>query len=187
MADFVRGNPQGDYPAEIIDGISMHRRIDVMTDNLAEVKEAREWFRPQTRRVAPITLDVMWDHFLSQHWAQLSPDLPLDEFVRYAERQIVPILPDSPPRFVNLNQYLWSERWLERYRENGFYSARAERHGQPPSTSRGATRLLAGSGYPLRPSGDAVLALLSADDAPGRKQTAVIATSLIGKSWLNDC
>lgn len=72
MADFVRGNPQGDYPAEIIDGIYMHRRIDVMTDNLAEVKEAREWFRPQTRRVAPITLDVMWDHFLSQHWAQLS-------------------------------------------------------------------------------------------------------------------
>ena len=53
MADFVRGNPQGDYPAEIIDGIFMHRRIDVMTDNLAEVKEAREWFRPQTRRVAP--------------------------------------------------------------------------------------------------------------------------------------
>lgn len=52
MADFVRGNPQGDYPAEIIDGIFMHRRIDVMTDNLAEVKEAREWFRPQTRRVA---------------------------------------------------------------------------------------------------------------------------------------
>lgn len=120
MADFVRGNPQGDYPAEIIDGIFMHRRIDVMTDNLAEVKEAREWFRPQTRRVAPITLDVMWDHFLSQHWAQLSPDLPLDEFVRYAERQIVPILPDSPPRFVNLNQYLWSERWLERYREMDF-------------------------------------------------------------------
>lgn len=97
MADFVRGNPQGDYPAEIIDGIFMHRRIDVMTDNLAEVKEAREWFRPQTRRVAPITLDVMWDHFLSQHWAQLSPDLPLDEFVRYAERQIVPILPESTP------------------------------------------------------------------------------------------
>ncbi|VFS60071.1 acyl carrier protein phosphodiesterase [Raoultella planticola] len=41
----------------------MHRRIDVMTDNLPEVKAARDWFRPQTRRVAPITLDVMWDHF----------------------------------------------------------------------------------------------------------------------------
>lgn len=40
--------------------------------------------------------------------------------MRYAERQIVPILPDSPPRFVNLNQYLWSERWLERYQEMDF-------------------------------------------------------------------
>lgn len=165
MADFVRGNPQGDYPAEIIDGIYMHRRIDVMTDNLAEVKEAREWFRPQTRRVAPITLDVMWDHFLSQHWAQLSPDLPLDEFVRYAERQIVPILPDSPPRFVNLNQYLWSERWLERYREMDFIQRVLNGMASRRPRLRGATRLPAGSGYPLRPSGDAVLALLSADDA----------------------
>lgn len=169
MADFVRGNPQGDYPAEIIDGIYMHRRIDVMTDNPAEVKEAREWFRPQTRRVAPITLDVMWDHFLSQHWTQLSPDLPLDEFVRYAERQIVPILPDSPPRFVNLNQYLWSERWLERYREMDFIQRVL--NGMASRRPRlEATRLLAGSGYPLRPSGDAVLALLSADDAPAENK-----------------
>ncbi|VTM86314.1 acyl carrier protein phosphodiesterase [Raoultella ornithinolytica] len=80
LADFVRGNPQADYPADIVDGIFMHRRIDVMTDNLPEVKAARDWFRPQTRRVAPITLDVMWDHFLSHHWARISPDMPLNEF-----------------------------------------------------------------------------------------------------------
>lgn len=73
LADFVRGNPQADYPADIVDGIFMHRRIDVMTDNLPEVKAARDWFRPQTRRVAPITLDVMWDHFLSHHWRVFHP------------------------------------------------------------------------------------------------------------------
>ena len=59
----------------------------------------------------------MWDHFLSHHWAQLSPDLPLNEFVRYAHAQVAQILPDSPPRFVNLNEYMWSERWLERYQQ----------------------------------------------------------------------
>ena len=42
LADFVRGNPQGEYPEDVVDGIYMHRRIDVMTDNLAEVKTARE-------------------------------------------------------------------------------------------------------------------------------------------------
>ncbi|QJT79450.1 ACP phosphodiesterase [Kosakonia sp. MUSA4] len=120
LADFVRGNPENLYAPAVVDGIHMHRRIDVLTDNLPEVKIAREGFRAQTRRVAPITLDVMWDHFLSRHWAQLSPDFSLEDFIRYAHAQVATILPESPPRFVNLNNYLWSERWLERYREMSF-------------------------------------------------------------------
>ncbi|EMU3749221.1 ACP phosphodiesterase [Salmonella enterica] len=120
LADFVRGNPATHYPPDVVEGIYMHRRIDVMTDNLPEVREAREWFRHETRRVAPITLDVMWDHFLSRHWMQISPDFPLQAFVGYAHAQVATILPDSPPRFVNLNDYLWSEKWLERYRDMDF-------------------------------------------------------------------
>lgn len=103
LADFVRGNPEENFPPDVVAGIHMHRRIDVLTDNLPEVREAREWFRRETRRVAPITLDVMWDHFLSRHWSQLSPDFPLQEFVCYAREQVMTILPDSPPRFINLN------------------------------------------------------------------------------------
>ncbi|ECW1600271.1 ACP phosphodiesterase [Salmonella enterica] len=120
LADFVRGNPATHYPPDVVEGIYMHRRIDVITDNLPEVREAREWFRHETRRVAPITLDVMWDHFLSRHWTQISPDFPLQAFVGYAHAQVATILPDSPPRFVNLNDYLWSEKWLERYRDMDF-------------------------------------------------------------------
>lgn len=120
LADFVRGNPEGEFSAGIVAGIHMHRRIDVMTDNLPQVKEAREWFRPQTRRVAPITLDVMWDHFLSRHWPQLSPSLPLQQFINSAQSEIVPHLPDTPPRFINLNDYLWSEHWMERYADMDF-------------------------------------------------------------------
>ncbi|MRS15734.1 ACP phosphodiesterase [Enterobacteriaceae bacterium RIT691] len=120
LADFVRGNPDAAYSPDIVSGIYMHRRIDVLTDNLPEVKAARDWFRPETRRVAPITLDVMWDHFLSRHWASVSPEMSLPDFVRYAQGQVTEILPDSPPRFVNLNDYLWSERWLERYRDMDF-------------------------------------------------------------------
>ena len=30
------------------------------------------------------------------------------------------ILPDSPPRFINLNNYLWAEQWLVRYRDMDF-------------------------------------------------------------------
>ena len=34
LADFVRGNPEANFPPDVVEGIYMHRRIDVMTDNL---------------------------------------------------------------------------------------------------------------------------------------------------------
>jgi acyl carrier protein phosphodiesterase len=40
--------------------------------------------------------------------------------VRYARTQVTTILPESPPRFINLNNYIWSEKWLERYRDMDF-------------------------------------------------------------------
>ncbi|EFD2361312.1 ACP phosphodiesterase, partial [Escherichia coli] len=34
LADFVRGNPEESFPPDVVAGIHMHRRIDVLTDNL---------------------------------------------------------------------------------------------------------------------------------------------------------
>lgn len=185
MADFVRGNPQGDYPAEIIDGIFMHRRIDVMTDNLAEVKEARSGFARRPAASPPSPSTSCGIIFLSQHWAQLSPDLPWTSSYATPSGRSSPSCPTRRPASSiqsisvvgALAGALSGNGFIQRVL-NGMASRRPRLE---------ALRDSAGSGYPLRPSGDAVLALLSADDAPGRKQTAVIATSLIGKSWLNDC
>lgn len=120
LADFVRGNPQGNYSDKVIDGIFMHRRVDVMTDRLPQVLEAKRFFREEFRRVASITLDVVWDHFLALHWQELEPAISLQAFVNHAQIEIVPMLPDSPERFQNLNAYMWQERWLERYAELPF-------------------------------------------------------------------
>ncbi|MEL4015629.1 ACP phosphodiesterase [Dryocola clanedunensis] len=120
LADFVRGNPDDSFSPDIVAGIYMHRRVDVLTDRLPEVTLAKAWFRPETRRVAPITLDVMWDHFVSRHWAKLNPDIELGDFIAHARSHIVPHLADTPPRFINLNNYLWDERWMERYSDMAF-------------------------------------------------------------------
>lgn len=109
LADFVRGNPEEGFPPDVVASIHMHRCIDVLTDNLSEIRETQEWFRNETRRITPIMLDIMWDHFLSRHWSQLSPGFPLQEFVCYAREQVITISSDSPPRFINLNSHLWSE------------------------------------------------------------------------------
>lgn len=115
MADYVRGNPREQWPEVIAEGIMLHRRIDVITDSLSEVRQATRCFRAQTRRVAPITLDIVWDHFLSRHWIQLHPSQPLAKFLANAQAAITPHLPGTPEGFQQLNHHLWSEHWMERY------------------------------------------------------------------------
>ena len=117
MADFVRGDPHAQWPSDIAGGIVLHRRLDALTDRLPEVRQACALFRAETRRVAPITLDVVWDHFLAKHWTQLHPDESLRQFSAGAEREIMLLLPGTPVAFQELNQIMWRERWLERYAE----------------------------------------------------------------------
>lgn len=117
MADYIRGNPFAQWPAPVAEGIALHRRIDAFTDSLPEVREARTHFRPLTRRVAPITLDVIWDHFLAKHWQRIHPALSLQSFLQQAEAEIVPQLATTPEGFQQLNHILWRERWMERYAE----------------------------------------------------------------------
>ena len=115
MADYIRGNPRGIWPDDVTEGILLHRRVDAMTDALPEVRTAREFFRAETRRVSPITLDVIWDHFLSRHWDKIVPDITLPDFLQQARLTIQPALPATPERFQNLNRYLWTDRWMEKY------------------------------------------------------------------------
>lgn len=115
MADFVRGNVATQWPDAVVAGIAMHRRLDVLTDNLPEVRTARAFFRDETRRVAPITLDVIWDHFLARHWNTLHSTQSLSAFSAAAERAIVPHLAGAPEGFVELNAVMWRERWFEHY------------------------------------------------------------------------
>ncbi|RLR18270.1 DUF479 domain-containing protein [Sodalis-like symbiont of Bactericera trigonica] len=120
MADFVRGDPDSLYTPAVVAGIRMHRRIDSLTDDHDAVRRVRPLFSPATRRVAPIALDVVWDHFLARHWPQIEPQWPLAEFVLRAQLEIAPALPGTQAGFQSLNRYLWRERWLLRYADMPF-------------------------------------------------------------------
>ncbi|ETS33074.1 ACP phosphodiesterase [Photorhabdus temperata] len=120
MADFVRGNPEGQYSADVVAGIRMHRRVDVLTDTHPLVIQARYLFSSQYRRVAPITLDIIWDHFLSRYWDKLVPDDSLPAFIHRVHSQIEPHLYKTPEKFQEMNEFLWSQNWLIRYADLTF-------------------------------------------------------------------
>lgn len=117
MADFVRSTPEEQYSAPVAAGIRLHRRIDTLTDSHPLVREARQLFRPEYRRYAPITLDVVWDHFLSLHWSQFEPKTSLTDFTQHVRTVIEPQLAFTPVKFQELNEFMWPQRWLIRYQE----------------------------------------------------------------------
>lgn len=115
MADYVRGSPHHVWPEHIAQGIQLHRRIDVMTDSLPEVRTARALFRAETQRVAPVALDAIWDHFLSLHWDTIEPEISLPVFLANCYSVIQPELAATPEGFQTLNRHLWTDRWMEKY------------------------------------------------------------------------
>jgi acyl carrier protein phosphodiesterase len=115
LADFMHGIDLTTLPESIQSGIQLHRRIDVYTDSLPAVQTAKTLFRAETRRVAPIALDVIWDHFLSRHWSAYCFEQSLTDFCRIAEQQIAPTLPNLPKSFRELNHKMWVEKWLQQY------------------------------------------------------------------------
>ncbi len=120
LADFVRGNPTGLYEPDVVSGIYMHRSVDKATDSHPLVKQARALFSPDYRRVAPITLDLIWDHFLSLHWSKIEASITLPEFVSMARNTIEPNLCHTPEKFQELNEYMWPQQWLTRYSQKDY-------------------------------------------------------------------
>lgn len=65
ISDFVKGKKKFDYPADIQKGISLHRAIDMFTDNHAITKSAKDVFRQPYRLYSGAFVDVVYDHFLA--------------------------------------------------------------------------------------------------------------------------
>jgi len=68
LGDFVKGHPEGRYPDAVVEGIRLHRRIDVFTDEHPCVRRAMDRIDDSRRRYAGIAVDMAFDHFLARDW-----------------------------------------------------------------------------------------------------------------------
>ncbi len=107
LGDHVKGPLRGQYPLSWEQGIRLHRSIDAYTDQHAEIKQAQQLFDPEYRRYSGIMLDVMFDHFLNQHWHHFHP-LALTTFSQQVYQLITSTdqLPENAQRQAsNLARY----------------------------------------------------------------------------------
>lgn len=87
LGDFVKGDPDSQYVAPIARGIRLHRLVDAYTDSHPVIQHAKQCFSADTRRFAPIALDMFWDHCLASQWDHYH-DLSLSRFVRQAHQRV---------------------------------------------------------------------------------------------------
>lgn len=71
--DLVKGRIENHalHP-RVADGVRRHRRVDALTDSHPRFRDLLTLFPPVQRRIAPIVLDVLFDHYLFRDWPQFS-------------------------------------------------------------------------------------------------------------------
>ncbi len=116
IADFVKGDVEGRFPREVVEGIRHHRRADHFTDSHEVFAASRRLVSPPRRRYAGVIIDVLYDHFLAKSWGQYC-SRTLDEFVgRVYEnlgRHADVGLPQPVPMVI---EKMVREDWLRSYR-----------------------------------------------------------------------
>ncbi|MEE4277764.1 MAG: ACP phosphodiesterase [Halieaceae bacterium] len=64
----------------VADGVRRHRRVDALTDAHPRYRALVSAFPVRYRRVAPIVLDVLFDHYLSRLWTRVTA-IDRDDFI----------------------------------------------------------------------------------------------------------
>jgi len=96
-------------------GVVCHRRIDAFTDQHPVVRGSVRRFATH-RRVAPVLVDVFFDHFLSADWALHSAQ-PLEAFVAEVYESFDAHRAQLPESLWPPLQRMRAENWLGSYRD----------------------------------------------------------------------
>jgi acyl carrier protein phosphodiesterase len=116
IADFVKGDVEGRFPREVVEGIRHHRRADWFTDSHEVFAASRRLVSGPRRRYAGVIIDVLYDHFLALNWDRYC-STGLDEFVgrvyENLEQHHDVGVPHPVPMVI---EKMMREDWLRSYR-----------------------------------------------------------------------
>jgi acyl carrier protein phosphodiesterase len=116
LGDFIKGGVPTDLPRRIQLGIRLHRRLDAFSAVQPDIKSSVARFPASLRRVAPIVVDLVADHFLARHFERVHAE-PLAAFANRAYTTLTDHIEQFPPparRFVRyLKEYDVFGRYVE--------------------------------------------------------------------------
>lgn len=116
LGDAVKGAPEALFSPALCRGIRLHRAVDSFADAHPAFRRSRRRLRPHLDKLAPVAVDVVYDHFLARHWHRFS-DEPLDDFAQRVYAALVAYRRLLPPRFGRFAQAMRERDLLVGYAE----------------------------------------------------------------------
>lgn len=144
LGDLLQNSEIAALPESIQDGVRLHRKIDVFTDNHPKIKESTRLLHHRHGKYAPVLVDVYFDFFLSRHWMRFHP-APLTEFAEEIYQRLLEYLDVMPPRTQRQLKGMIKDNWLMNYttyRGMEFTFERMSRRVSRPEQIAGAVESL---------------------------------------------
>ncbi|MBA4743080.1 MAG: DUF479 domain-containing protein [Azoarcus sp.] len=116
IGDFVKGPLPAGLPADVAEGVRLHRAIDTFADSHPAFIASRARVPASRRRVAGILVDMFYDHFLARHWREFH-DWPLEDFTAGTYRLMADHGAILPPRLATLLPAMAGDDWFASYRD----------------------------------------------------------------------
>jgi acyl carrier protein phosphodiesterase len=116
LGDFIKGRVPAHLPRRIQVGIRLHRRLDAFSAVQPDIKMSVARFPAALRRVAPIFVDLVADHFLARHFEFVYPE-PLAAFATRAYATLTGQIDQFPAPARRFLKYLTEYDVFGRYVE----------------------------------------------------------------------
>ncbi|GGP81836.1 ACP phosphodiesterase [Shewanella ulleungensis] len=111
--DFAKGKIE-DHPQHLQQGIWLHRQIDQVTDSHEIIIDLLKQFPKTSRRVAPILIDLAFDHYLAFYWEEYHHQ-ELDVFCQKAYQELN-TTPQLPATLQAIAPKIIQQDWLSSYK-----------------------------------------------------------------------
>lgn len=119
IANGVKGPRPSGHAESIIQGVWLHRHIDVTTDAHPWVMELRASVRSWADKMAGPVVDVYLDHLLSKYWEHFSREVLKD----YTQKLYGYVMEykDLPKMLHPFFSYMSEQDWLWHYQDNAIF------------------------------------------------------------------
>lgn len=129
LGDFVKGPVPEQLPVGVQIGVRLHRRLDAFSAEQTDIRCSVERLPRHLRRLAPVFVDLLADHFLAIHFRRMHGE-PLSGFERRAYQTLARHSDSFPPRAQRFFDYLHNHAVFSRYTDVTTVGRAFERIGE---------------------------------------------------------